>query len=447
MPDSNNPRHRSSRPASGRSGQGVNEGIPPIYVGEMELSAPQRVRSVGARSHVRYEHARILVRLHGVPLGFVELSLSDGQVDPAYVRKEAYRELGGSVNRHLERDGLSVTEWDAPEGPARTVTCRDAVETDWHEPLTVVVCTRDRSAQLARCLPPLRQLRYDPFEVVVVDNAPSNDESAELFRKAVGDDSRFRYVREPRPGLSRARNRGMAEAAFAHVAFTDDDVLVDPLWLDGIARGFSRDPRAGCVTGLVPSAQLDTPFQQYFDQRVWWSKRVEPHVYDLAEPARESELFPFDAGRLGTGANFAIDRELVERIGGFDPALGPGAPTRGCDDMDAFVRVLRAGRTIVYEPSAIVWHLHRAAFGELHRQLYGFGMGLSAYITKYLADPATRWQLLRRIPPAVLHMLSLWGRPKGGGDHPALILAEARGMMAGPFAYRRARRSASRYPD
>jgi GT2 family glycosyltransferase len=291
------------------------------------------------------------------------------------------------------------------------------------------------------CLNQLRQLRYDAFEVVVVDNAPSDDEPAKTFRNVVGDDPRFRYVMEPRPGLSRARNRGVAEASFAHVAFTDDDVLVDPLWLEGVARGFSRDRKAGCVTGLIPSAQLDTQFQRYFDQRVWWSSRVEPHVYDLAETAGESRLFPFDAGRIGTGANFAVDRELIERIGGFDQALGAGSPTRGGEDLDAFVRVLRAGRSIVYEPSAIVWHLHRAAFEELRRQLYGFGMGLSAYVTKYLADPTTRWQLLKRIPPGVLHMLSLWGRGEGG-SHSSLVLAEARGMMAGPFAYRRARRSA-----
>jgi GT2 family glycosyltransferase len=424
----------------------VSDVSPPLYVGDMELSAPERVGSVGPQTHIRYERARILVRLHGVPLGFIELSLPDGQVDPARVRNEAYRKLSGSVHRHLERDGLSVTDEIASEEPSARVTCRDAAEASWREPLTVVVCSRDRPDQLAMCLPPLQQLRYDRFEVVVVDNAPSNDESATHFRNTVGDDPRFRYVMEPRPGLSRARNRGLAEAAFAHVAFTDDDVLVDPLWLDGVARGFSRDRKAGCVTGLVASAQLDTPFQQYFDQRVWWSSRVEPHVYDPAERAGESPLFPFDAGRLGTGANFAIDRELIDRLGGFDPALGAGSPTRGGEDLDAFVRVLRAGRTIVYEPSAIVWHLHRAAFEELRRQLYGFGVGLSAYVTKYLADPATRWQLVRRIGPGVLHMLSLWGRAEGG-SHSSLVLAEARGMMAGPFAYRRARRTAWWGPD
>ena len=424
----------------------MSRGTHPIWVGEMELSDPARVGSVAPQTFVRYEHGRILVRLHGVPLGFIDLSLPDGNVDPARVGREAHRQLGGSISRHLERDGLPVAESSVPEGPAGKEICEDAAETSWHEPLTVVVCSRDRPAQLAMCLPPLRQLRYNAFEVVVVDNAPSDDESAKRFRSVVGDDPRFRYVMEPRPGLSRARNRGLAEASFAHVAFTDDDVLVDPLWLDGVARGFSRDRNVGCVTGLIPSAQLDTPFQRYFDQRVWWSSRLEPHVYDLVERARESRLFPFDAGRIGTGANFAFDRGLIEDLGGFDTALGAGSPTRGGEDLDAFVRVLRAGRSIVYEPSAIVWHLHRTAFEELSRQLYGFGMGLSAYVTKYLADPDTRWELLQRIPSGVLHMLSLWGRAEGGG-HSSLILAEARGMMAGPFAYRRARRSARRYPD
>ena len=408
----------------------------------MELGAPAQVRSVGPQTYVRYEQARILVRLHAEPLGFIEFPLPEGRVDPALVGREAFRELGSSIRRHLMRDGLPVPEGSAAEGLGGREICRAVAQTSWHEPLTVVVCSRDRPAQLATCLSQLRRLRYDSFEVVVVDNAPSNDGSVKCFQNVVGDDPRFRYVMEPRPGLSRARNRGLAEAAHSYVAFTDDDVLVDPWWLDGVALGFSRDPKAGCVTGLVPSAQLDTPFQLYFDQRVWWSSGLEPHVYDLAERTRESRLFPFDAGKIGTGANFALERALIERIGGFDETLGAGSPTRGGEDLDAFVRVLRAGRSIVYEPSAIVWHLHRASFIELRRHLYGYGMGLSAYITKYLADPATRGQLLRQVPSGVIHMLGLWGRADAeGGSHSSLVFAEARGMAAGPLAYWRASRS------
>ena len=66
-------------------------------------------------------------------------------------------------------------------------------------------------------------------------------------------------------------------------------------------------------------------------------------------------------------------------------------------------------------PRRSVWHLHRASFIELRRHLYGYGMGLSAYITKYLADPATRGQLLRQVPSGVIHMLGLWGRADAEG--------------------------------
>ena len=160
----------------------MSQGTHPIFVGHMELSTPAGVETVGPQAHVRYEEARILVRLHGVPLGFIELSLPDGQVDPAMVRQEASRKLGGSIQRHLMRDGLSATEKVGPEEPPGKENCRDAAESSWHEPLTVVVCSRDRPDQLALCLPALQQLLYDAFEVVLVDNAPSSDESAKHFR-------------------------------------------------------------------------------------------------------------------------------------------------------------------------------------------------------------------------------------------------------------------------
>lgn len=418
----------------------VGEGSSPIWVGNIELSDPTQVDVVGPQTHERYDRARILVRLHGAPMGFLQLRL-DGPVDPARIAAAAVRDLSHEIDRHLERDGL-VPPLVLTEGIAGRDRCLDVIDTAWKQPLSVIVSTRDRPDQLSACLSPLKALRYHAFEVVVVDNAPSDDETAKCFEREVGDDPRFRYVMEPRPGLSRARNKGVAEATHDHVAFTDDDVLVDPLWLDGIARGFGGDPNVGCVTGLVPSAQLDTVSQRYFDQRVWWSTGIEPHVFDLATRAGESRLFPFDAGRIGTGANFAIERALIRDLGGFDEALGAGSPTRGGEDLDAFVRVLRAGRSIVYEPSAIVWHIHRAELEELRPHLFGYGEGLGAYIAKYVADPTTRWELLGRLPEAALHMVGLWGRADdGGGSRPSLIMSEVRGMAAGPLAYWKAKRS------
>ncbi len=107
-------------------------------------------------------------------------------------------------------------------------------------------------------------MSYRPFEVVVVDNAPSSEATREAVLAEYGGDSRVRYVREPRPGLSCARNRGLEEAAADIVAFTDDDVIVDRWWLDGIWRGFQAAPEVACVTGLIATAQIENSVAAVF---------------------------------------------------------------------------------------------------------------------------------------------------------------------------------------
>ena len=309
------------------------------------------------------------------------------------------------------------------------------------EPITVVVCTRDRPEMLAGCLKTLQQLRYRHYEVVVVDNAPSTDASRDCFQLVAGSDPRFRYVREPVPGLSRARNRGLAEAATRFVAFTDDDTFVDPWWLHGIAEGFSRVPLTGCVTGLVPPAQLDHPAQRYFDRRFSWASRIEGDVYRLHDDRDPSSLYPYSAGLFGTGANFAVDRRLLAELGGFDEALGAGSPAGGGEELDVFVRVLRAGRPLVYEPSAIVWHVHRGEPRASRRQLFFYGVGLTAFLTKYLLDARTARDILGRVSPGARRMWGLWREAAVDGGAPIrLVLTEAAGMAVGPFAYLHGRR-------
>jgi hypothetical protein len=107
------------------------------------------------------------------------------------------------------------------------------------------------------------------------------------------------------------------------------------------------------------------------------------------------------------------------------------------------VRILRAGRALAHEPSAIVWHRHRAEAGTLRKQMHDYGLGLGAYLTKQFIDRDARAQLLRRSPRGVLHMLSLWRNAGGstqGGDLD-LVIAELSGIARGPLAYRSARRA------
>src|SRR5690606_10253863 len=97
--------------------------------------------------------------------------------------------------------------------------------------ISVVVCTRDRPQELRACLVALGKIDYPDYEVIVVDNASETAETSAIVEAA-----RLRYVREDRPGLDWARNRGWRLARYDIIAFTDDDVLVDPMWLRGIAR-------------------------------------------------------------------------------------------------------------------------------------------------------------------------------------------------------------------
>jgi GT2 family glycosyltransferase len=387
-------------------------------------------RSCGAED----DAARILVRLHGEVLGFVTLRLGGVPVDAERVRWAIRSQLTAPVARHLAVDGLSLDEAVAG-GISRD--CRPRGEI----PLSVVVCTRDRDESLAGCLRVLRQLHYGPFEVVVVDNAPASPAARHCFERMVGDDDRFRYVEEPSAGLSKARNRGMREARHAHVAFTDDDAQPDQDWLDHLAAGFSKDAGVGCVTGLVPPAELDDAAQQYFDRRFSWSARLEPRLYSLADRRDLSSLYPYSAGLFGTGANFAVDRDLLLGLGGFDESLGAGSPAGGGEELDVFVRILRAGRSIAYEPSAVVWHHHRSDRRALRRQLFRYGAGLTAFLSKYVTDGATTGEILVRVPEGARQIWRMWSPSAIGRRPPAgLLLTEVAGMFAGPVAYACGRR-------
>ncbi len=437
-------RRRRAAPGRGADRDAGTDFDRATWVAQLELGDLPSLAGVCREPDERDGRARILVRLRGVPIGFLDLPIPTRGLDREAVVRAAWEQLGPELRRHGISDGDAMPGSSEPSRDLQTTATARADHAK-PRPLSVVVCTRDRASLVAASLANLKSLRYDRFEVVLVDSASTGEATWASFRGAVGDDPRFRYVREPLPGLSRARNRGLAEAAYNHVAFTDDDTIVDPLWLDGIDGGFARGADVGCVTGLVPSASLDTHAQRYFDRRVSWSARLAPRVFDLEARGGDTPLFPFDAGTFGTGANFSVDRRLALEIGGFDEALGAGTASRGGEDLDMFLRVLQGGRAIAYEPSAVVWHLHRPSPSALQRQVFDFGVGLGAYLTKHLGDHASRATMLRRAGAGMLHMGRLWqnGR-RGAPTQWSLVAAECCGVALGPFALHRAR---SAVPD
>jgi GT2 family glycosyltransferase len=351
-----------------------------VWIGLAELGSESPVTAVSGPPRPDQELARVLVRMHGAPLGYVSLPLRPEATLAERVRNAAESSVAESLERHLRRDTAADTASASPDWGGQ-VGCPARFSHD-AAGISIVVCTRDRPDVLQECLRALMLVSYTPLEILVVDNAPTGDITKKVVSELAEEDSRIRYTCEPQPGLSRARNHGMAVAKFDLVAFTDDDVLVDAGWPAALAAGFAADPDAACMTGLVASRSLDTRAEFYFDSRYSWGEAFTPRRYDLGPHRDSSAIYPFSAGIFGTGANFAVRRPEIDRLGGFDPLLGAGSPSRGGEDLDIFVRIILSGGRLCYLPAALVWHRHRASDTALAEQIFDYGFGLGAYLAK-----------------------------------------------------------------
>jgi glycosyltransferase involved in cell wall biosynthesis len=411
----------------------------PIFIDELELTEPIVDITLPQRTGgPAYNGVYLLVRLRHVPVGYV--FLRPEALDSAAIALRVWDELATAINAHYERAGLPPVDGLPVGGLAAAPAFED--RTSDRPLVSVVVCTRNRPDSALVAVRSLLAMHYRPFEIVLVDNAPSSDATKEAVLAAYGEDSRVRYVREPRPGLSCARNRGLTEASADIVAFTDDDVTVDPWWLDGIVRGFRAAPDVACVTGMIVTAQLENSAQLYFHLREEWGAVCQRRVFDLADNRDDSPLYPYSPGIFGAGANFAVSRVVMKEIGGFNEALGAGTLSGGGEDLEMFMRIILSGNRIVYEPAAIVSHYHRTDLAELTRQMRAYGTGNTAALTAVvLRVPRARRELPVRIVHGILRIFTLNNRVKDNPTLPqGLMGREIRGLLIGPWLYLRGRR-------
>ncbi|MBD1821721.1 glycosyltransferase [Cyanobacteria bacterium FACHB-DQ100] len=297
--------------------------------------------------------------------------------------------------------------------------------------LTVVICTKDRPEDLARCLQHLLALQGDPaaFELLVVDNAPSDQRTETL----VASLPTVHYVQEPKPGLDFARNRALQTVQTEMLAFIDDDVAVDRGWLAGLRSAIAQYPEAAAFTGLVLPYELATDAQVLFEQAGGFRRGFDRIYYGQSEP--DNPFYPCGSGIFGAGCNMAFRRDALLQLGGFDDALDTGAPLPGGGDLDIFYRVVRAGYPLVYEPRYLVFHRHRREYEKLRRQYWSWGLGFMAFVVKSCqTDPALRprfYSLIRwwfkdqfrqlrksfshdrRVLPPAMVVAQLWGGIEG----------------------------------
>jgi glycosyltransferase involved in cell wall biosynthesis len=321
--------------------------------------------------------AALLIRRNRRPIGFLMRQNSANRTwSPEELSEWISRELKTRIVEEAIRDELA---------PPRTKVSFPS--------LSVAICTRNRVATLKRCLDsvlPLQQ-KYG-FELLVVDNAPSDDTTAKLVQRS----SPAWYVLEKRPGLDFARNRAWMDATGDLIAYLDDDVVVDSSWLAGLQEAWDENSDAAAFTGLVMPLRLDTAAQVLFERRNGFRRGFDKNRFGREVPG--NPLYPCGAGIFGAGCNMAFRRDVLRDLGGFDEALDTGTPLPGGGDLDIFYRIIRAGQTLVYEPRYMVFHEHRASEPGLRRQYYTWGLGFMAFVEKnYHNDPSQRARFRRLV--------------------------------------------------
>jgi GT2 family glycosyltransferase/SAM-dependent methyltransferase len=319
--------------------------------------------------------------------------------------------------------------------PVTRVAAGDARE------LTVVVCTRDRPEALGRTLRALAAQDAPPAEVVVVDNDPGGGRTRPVVEAAGA--ARARYVAEPRPGLSVARNTGLRHAATGLVAFTDDDAEPHRAWAGQLANAFAREPDVPAVTGMVVPAGLDSAAARAFEFDMGgFSQGYLPRRYD-ADWFGRVRWRAAPAWQVGAGANMAFRRSAFAAVGGFDERLGAGAA--GCsEDSELWYRLLARGMTCLYEPAAVVAHHHRSDDAALLEQAGAYIEGHVAALFVEFARHRHPGELARALVnlPAFLgaQVVTRRGAPEG-----SRLRAELRGYRRG-LRYRGLARRAEAAP-
>jgi GT2 family glycosyltransferase len=298
---------------------------------------------------------------------------------------------------------------------------------------SVVICTRDRPDELSKCLSSLPRQTHPPREIIVVDNA-SRDQRTRDVTLAAG----VTYVREDRPGLDIARNSGALRATGDIIAYTDDDVLLHPRWLEQLICAFDA-PRIGAVTGLVLPAELATEAQRHFETYWGFGKGYREQDYDSADfQLHRGQVLP--AWDIGAGASMAFRREVFQAVGLFDERLDVGQA--GCSgDSEYWYRLLANGYTCRYTPASVAFHFHRKTMDGLASQIYHYMRGhAAALLVQYerTGIPANRSQAYFHKPRWYLYRL-LRKMTERDSSRDRFFKEEVTGYFAGLLFYHRRR--------
>lgn len=253
---------------------------------------------------------------------------------------------------------------------------------------TVVIPTRNRPDELIKCVESVLNNTYKDFEIIVVDQNPSDDTLCKLenLSKKKGEKNTIRYIRSNKIGFSVGRNEGIKASKSEYVVNTDDDCIAEPDWLLHYERGFIAYPDVGVIMGSVKRGEHDN------------SQGTIPGF----QPRDVKKINTFnDLGMrnfsFGMGANFAVRRSVFNRIDLFDEIC------QEAHDWEFFIRALLCNIPIMVYPDAVVYHMGFRSWNNIIKLSNKYTNDYIKILVKYI-----RLGFFRFIPVLMCYLVFAW---------------------------------------
>ncbi|HTC94571.1 MAG TPA: glycosyltransferase [Terriglobales bacterium] len=241
--------------------------------------------------------------------------------------------------------------------------------------MSLVMATCNRAGQLDQALDSLNRqsVASKLFEVIVVDNG-SNDSTEAVVQSYLKKQPHWKYIREPKPGASAARNAGVRACRAPIVLFLDDDIVADPELIEQHLKSQQESP-AVAVLGQVrfPWKGTESPF--------FWCLSRHPELYQSFQ-FPDSQNVPF---QYFYTCNLSLPRSFFDQGNGFDEEF----TASGFEDTELGYRFVNAGFRIVFNEKASALHNVRTTFQQFARKRYASGQWARRFIGKYPEVRAT----------------------------------------------------------
>lgn len=279
--------------------------------------------------------------------------------------------------------------------------------------VSIVICTKNRLGMLQEAVASVRANGFQNFELLLIDQS-TDGRTKPWAEKLALEDKRVRYVFNPALGVSRSRQLGVELSRSPLVLMTDDDCRAREDWVESAVRFFERHPEAFLLYGSVIPAEHD------------------PSQGRVSGGAKKDQVFMGRWAKIredGTAANMSLRKELIQKIGPFDPHLGLGAGCFGSEDWDLAYRTLAAGLPVHHSSGLVIVHRGFKVWEEALSTLRQYEIGTAAMFVKYwrsgdwvsplvwLATFFMKWRLIaRRVfqgpkffsMPRVVYLLYVW---------------------------------------